>query len=77
MGDADGVGAGEGHHVVGGEVLGGEVGDELGGFEEWRREVFRDFANVGDASVPSASGNSVGDVAGKCGSVPGCEMDFG
>ncbi|KAE8807579.1 Peroxidase 2 [Hordeum vulgare] len=77
MGHPNGVGAGEHDHVLCGEALGGEAGDELVEVEERRRQVVQGLRGVGDAAV-EAAGRHVDlhrHPAEEVGSVTACEGD--
>ena len=75
MGDADGVGAGEDDHVLGGEVLGGEVGDEVGGGGRWRRQEVERVVLEGGPAVAPPRGHLVAEAAGQHDAVPRHEGD--
>jgi hypothetical protein len=62
VGAADGVRAGEHHHVLGGEALAREVADELGGVGERGGQVVAGVGGRGDPPVAPPRGDLVGEV---------------
>ena len=71
VGDPDGVGPGERHHLVERQALHVEVVSELGGAEERRREVLHHLRAQRHAPVSAPRGHVVPDVAGHEGAVAG------
>ena len=75
VGAAEGVGAGERDHVVGGEVLGGEAVDELPGVGEGPRKAVEHLGRVGDAAVAPPRRHGEVDPAHEAAGVAGREGD--
>lgn len=75
VGDADGVGAGEGHHLVSREPFPCEVVDELLGVEARRWQVLGDFRQEGDTAIPATGRDVVVYPSGLEGAVPSGKSD--